>query len=327
MKKLNDLPIDSYIKFTAAHNGQSQVWFAQKQTGADQLFYQVGDKPIWKDVIHENVEFQQKQIPANFEVVSETEVKIAQIEHKIELNRETYKEFGEFYDEAANAKYNAKMADLEKELAQLKAEQLQGAQKDNMGKLHNIYLIANEEAYKSFMQDEWKQNDLHWYSSIDRKKEYAYEDLQKRLPSKNGNMYFRVVENSTNGCKEICIHSSKAAAIKDVKEYPSMNVDGNDTKIVQPNRIERAEDLAIALQCSTERFEKAMKENGYTEYELKAARAISRYGSEWHKHVNDTQPIGKGKASFEDKVKEAKALKAQRATEQKETTNRSDRER
>lgn len=185
-----------------------------------------------------------------------------------------------------------------------------------MEKLHNIYQIANAEAYKAFMQDEWQKNNLYWYSSIDRRTEYAYEDLKKKLsPTRSGNMYFRIVDNNTNGCKEVVVHRSKAEAIKDVKTYERLNVDGMDIKIFQPQRIERAEDLAITYQCNRAEFEKKLKENNYTEYELKAARAIARYGAEWHNHVEEMKPIGQDKPSFQDKVNEAKAIKAKLETE------------
>lgn len=161
-----------------------------------------------------------------------------------------------------------------------------------MKELNNIYEITNKESYQCFMEDEWKDHNLSWYSSINQNVIPTYEEMKAKVGNtREGNFYLRVVNNDINGKTEVIVHRSKTAALKDVKDYPTINVNKDIKRITQPLRVERAEELAIAYQTNGDDFKQMFKDGNYTDYEQKAARSIIRYGAEWYKHVNEMEPI------------------------------------
>ena len=197
--------------------------------------------------------------------------------------------------ERAEKGENIDISTLPKEITKDKdfMEFLTDAMQPN-NQLKNIYAITNAEDYKMFMQDEWKDNNLYWASSIDSKTEYSYEELMNKPNVREGaNLYFRVQHNSIIDRNEIQIYTSKQKALEDVKNYQNMNVDKTSDlkKISQPSRLDKIEDLGYAWQMSKEQVSEALAKNEYTEYDLKAVRAILKHGSEWHNHVYEMKPI------------------------------------
>lgn len=112
VQKLNRLPVGTYIKFNKYHDGQDRTWFAQKQESV--VFSNEKPEAVWKDMMHDRIEFKKNQIPSNFEVVSEKEVEIAKLERGLEVAKE-FIEGAEW--EAMKVEAEQKITGLKKELA------------------------------------------------------------------------------------------------------------------------------------------------------------------------------------------------------------------
>lgn len=160
-----------------------------------------------------------------------------------------------------------------------------------MSKLRNLYEIANPEDYKHFMQDEWKDNNLYWYSDFNSKKEYTYDELKANLGSHRPTMYFRVLHNDITNRDEVIVHTNRTRALADVKDFPTLNVEKDvDYRIIsQPTFVETLDKIVGDHQFG----ENVLEKYGdiANEEMLTAASAVLKYGREWYKHLDDVEPL------------------------------------
>ena len=160
-----------------------------------------------------------------------------------------------------------------------------------MSKLRNLYEIANPEDYKHFMQDEWKDNNLYWYSDFASKKDYSYDELRSHVGAFRSNLYFRVLHNDITGRDEVIVHTNRTKALQDVKDFPKLNVEqGVDYRIIsQPAFVELVDKVAGDHQFSVDILAKYGEL--LTDDVLTAASAILHYGKDWYKHLEDVEPL------------------------------------
>lgn len=160
-----------------------------------------------------------------------------------------------------------------------------------MSELRNLYEIANPEDYKHFMQDEWKNNNLYWYSDFASKKGYSYDELRSHVGAFRSNLYFRVLHNDITGRDEVIVHTNRTKALQDVKDFPKLNVEqGVDYRIIsQPAFVELVDKVAGDHQFSVDILAKYGEL--LTDDVLTAVSAILHYGKDWYKHLEDVEPL------------------------------------